>query len=67
VYGVEQYGIKEGNEGSLVVYDAKHPFDAIRTQAVRPLVLRDGNVIARSERSSTVFPDGEGRAVDFGR
>jgi len=66
VFGVDDYGLKEGNEGSLVVYDAETPFDAIRMQPVRPLVLRDGEPIAESQRSSVVYPDGEESAVDFG-
>jgi cytosine deaminase len=65
VYGLDEYGLEAGNEGSLVVYDAETPFDAVRTQPVRPLVLRDGEPIAQSERSSTVYPDGEASPVDF--
>jgi cytosine deaminase len=66
VFGVDDYGLEEGNEGSLVVYDAETPFDAVRTQPVRPLVLRDGEPIAQSQRSSVVYPDGEESTVDFG-
>jgi cytosine deaminase len=65
VYGVDDYGLEPGNEGSLVVYDAVGPFDALRTQPVRPLVLRDGEPIARSSRQSTVYRDGTGQQVDF--
>jgi cytosine deaminase len=67
VFGVDDYGLEEGNEGSLVVYDAADPFDALRTQPVRPLVLRDGEPIATSERSSVVRQHGEEVTVDFGR
>ncbi|MDS0261135.1 amidohydrolase family protein [Haloarcula sp. S1CR25-12] len=67
VFGVNDYGIEAGNEGSLVVYDATDPFDALRTQPVRPLVLRDGNPIAESSRTSTVYEHGMDKTVDFGR
>ena len=66
VFGVDsdEYGLKEGNEGSLVVYDAVSAFDAIRTVAPRTLVLKDGAPLARTERTTTVFYDGEDE-VDF--
>ena len=65
VYGVDDYGLEVGNEGSLVVYDAATPFDALRTQPVRPLVLREGTPIARSSRQTTVYEDGTETAVSF--
>ncbi|RJT07597.1 N-isopropylammelide isopropylaminohydrolase [Halococcus sp. IIIV-5B] len=67
VFGLDRYGIEAGNEGSLVVYDAQTSFDAIRTQPVRPLVLRDGTPIAHSERSSVIYPDEGPTTVDFSR
>jgi len=67
VYGVDDYGLGEGGAGSLVVYDTTDPFDALRRQPVRPLVVRDGDPIARSEASSTVCREGTWTAVDFGR
>ena len=65
VFGLDEYGLEEGTDGSLVVFDARTPFDALRTQPVRPLVLRDGEPIARSERSAVVYPEGGGTDVDF--
>jgi cytosine deaminase len=68
VYGVDpdEYGLEEGNEGSLVVYDSRTPFDAIRTIAPRNLVLNYGEPLARTERTSTVtYNDDE--EVDFSR
>lgn len=67
VFGVDDYGLEVGNEGSLVVYDAETPFDALRTQPVRPLVLRDGTPIAQSNRQTTVYDDGTETAVSFSR
>ncbi len=40
VFGVDEYGLEVGNEGSLVVYDSPGPFNALRTRAPRTLVLR---------------------------
>jgi len=67
VFGVDDYGIESGNEGSLVVYDAAEPFDTLRTQPVRPLVLREGRPIAKSSRSTTVYEHDAETTVDFSR
>ncbi len=66
IYGVdpEQYGLDEGNDGSLVVYDALTPFEAIRTMPSRNLVLRYGEPVARSTTTATIISDTE-REVDF--
>jgi hypothetical protein len=53
VFGVTDYGLEEGNEGSLVVYDSPDAFNALRTQAPRTLVLRNGAPVARTEPSVT--------------
>ncbi len=68
VYGLDpnEYGLSEGNEGSLVVYDAETPFDAIRTIAPRTLVLSYGEPLAKTDRTSTVFYN-EDDSVDFSR
>lgn len=65
VYGLDEYGLAEGNEGSLVVYDAPDAFNALRTQPPRSLVLRDGVPIASAERSATVFRSGDEERVEF--
>ncbi len=67
VFGVniDDYGLEEGNEGSLVIYDAPTPFDAIRTIAPRNLVIRDGVPIAKTERTSTLLYDDSPQQVDF--
>ena len=69
VFGVDDYGLLEGNDGSLVVYDAPDPFNALRTQASRTLVLKDGHEIARTEPASTrVIREGKSDSeVDFHR
>lgn len=65
LYGLEENELKEGQEGSVVVYDSKTPFDALRTQPVRPLVLKDGTPIAKSEKTSTVFNDEITETISF--
>jgi cytosine deaminase len=67
VYGVESYGIEDGNEGSLVVYDGRSPFDVLRTQSPRTLVLKDGVPVARTERTTEIQWDGVQRRIDFDR
>jgi cytosine deaminase len=67
VYGVESYGIEDGNEGSLVVYDGRSPFDVLRTQSPRTLVLKDGVPVARTERTTEIQWDGAQRRIDFDR
>ncbi len=69
VFGIDgsEYGLEEGNEGSLVVYDGRSPFDVLRTQAPRTLVLRDGRPVARTSRETTIEWDEGTIAVDFDR
>lgn len=68
VYGLDldDYGLEEGNEGSLVVYDSKTPFDAIRTIAPRRLVVNHGEPLAKTERTSMVTYTDQSE-VDFSR
>jgi cytosine deaminase len=68
VFGADDYGLAEGNEGSLVVYDSPDPFNALRTRAPRTLVVREGRVVAETEpRETVVHREGEDRRVDFHR
>ena len=66
VFGTEQYGLEEGNRGSLVVYHSPDAFNTLRTRAPRALVLRDGRPIARTEpRETVVERQSSSRSVDF--
>jgi cytosine deaminase len=68
VFGADTYGLSEGNEGSLVVYDSPDGFNALRTQAPRRLVLRDGRPIARTDPAETTVRRSTGDvSVDFHR
>lgn len=67
IFGVENHGLKQGAPGSLVVYDGRSPFDVLRTQAPRVLVLKDGRPVAHTERHTEIEWSGEWETVDFDR
>ncbi|MEY7850069.1 cytosine deaminase [Natrarchaeobius sp. A-rgal3] len=65
VFDASEYGLVDGGEGSLVVYDAPDAFNALRTRAPRTLVLREGREIARTEPASAqVVREDDGESVD---
>jgi cytosine/creatinine deaminase len=51
--GLENYGIYEGATASLVLIDAQTPLEAIRRQADRLLVVRQGEVLVETQRKVT--------------
>jgi len=63
VFGAEDYGLAEGCEGSIAVFDAPSGFDALRTRAARTLVLRKGRPIARTDPATTTV-EREGASSD---
>lgn len=65
VFGVENYGLCEGAEGSLVVFDAADGYNALRTHPPRKLVLKEGRPVARGQRSAEVCPNDEWTEVQF--
>lgn len=68
IVGVEDYGIAPSCEGSLVVYDAADPFDALRRRAPRTLVLNRGRPISRTDpATTTVIRESGDRTVNFTR
>lgn len=50
IMGLEGYGLKVGNDASLVVLDASTPTEAVRLRPTRLAVVSKGKVIARSAR-----------------
>ena len=54
VFGAENYGLREGDEGSLVVFDSPDQYNALRTQPPRELVLKAGRPVATGRRSADV-------------
>lgn len=68
VFGVDGYGLVEGAEGSLVVFDSSDPFNTLRTRAPRTLVLKEGRPIAETDPAETmVHRQDTDRTVDFHR
>lgn len=68
VVGADGYGLREGGEGSLVVFDSPTPFDALRTRAPRRLVLRGGEPVAETEPGETrVLREDGPSTIDFHR
>jgi cytosine deaminase len=51
--GVPDYGLRLGGSADLVVFDAPSEADALRLVAPRYLVLRGGNVVARTRPAQT--------------
>src|SRR6185437_11864015 len=52
--GVADYGLRVGGPPDLVVFDAPSPADALRLVAPRLLVVRGGQVVAKTTPSRTV-------------
>jgi cytosine deaminase len=64
--GVPDYGLRPGGPADLVVFDAPSEADALRLVAPRTLVLRGGQVVARSSPAQhTVVWDGVEEQVTF--
>jgi cytosine deaminase len=64
--GVEEYGLSVGSPANLVVFDAPSEMDALRLLPRRRLVLRAGEVVARTRPAeTTVVWDGREEPVDF--
>lgn len=53
IFQTKKYGIKEGNKGSLVVYNSPDAFNTLRTNASRKLVLKKGKPIAQTQPQQT--------------
>jgi cytosine deaminase len=51
----KDYGLLPGNPADLVVLDAETEFDALRRIAARLLVMRRGQIVARTTPSETVL------------
>ncbi|GAD52572.1 cytosine deaminase [Halarchaeum acidiphilum MH1-52-1] len=63
-----EYGLEAGAEGSLVVHDARSPFDALRKRAPRLRVVKAGREVARTDPAThTVTRGGETRDVTYDR
>lgn len=66
ILGLEGYGISPGCRADLVLLQARDPVEALRLRATRLLVMRAGNVIARTAPATTMLTiEGRPAQVDF--
>jgi len=66
ILGLEGYGLEPGCRADCVLLQARSPVEAIRLRAQRLLVVRGGEVIARSPAATTTLNlPGRPAAVDF--
>jgi len=52
-FGAEHYGLEEGKQADLVVFDAPTPVDAVRTLAARRWVISRGRVVAETDPANS--------------
>jgi cytosine deaminase len=68
VLGLDGYGLEPGCRADFVLLQARSPVEAIRLRAQRLLVVRGGEVIARSPAVATELQlPGRPASVDFTR
>ncbi len=68
VLGLQGYGVAPGCRADLVLLQARSPVEALRLRATRLLVVRGGEVIARSPHQATALHlAGRPARVDFTR
>jgi cytosine deaminase len=66
--GVPAYGLAEGLQADLVVFDAPTPVDAVRTLAARTAVISRGRLVARTTPArAAVIRNGREEPVTFRR
>jgi len=62
----DEYGLAEGNEGSVIVHNATSPHEAIRTRSKRQLVVSRGEVVSEADPiEATVSLFNKETQVDF--
>ena len=64
IMGLEEYGIQKGKLANFVLLQAKDKIEAIRLRAHRLLVVRNGNIISRSDPIKYTLCKHEGN-LDF--
>jgi len=64
IMGLEEYGIQKGKLANFVLLQAKDKIEAIRLRAHRLLVVRNGNIISRSNPVKYTLYKQEGN-LDF--
>ena len=65
-FGVQEYGITEGNAANLIILPAENGFDAVRRQVPVRWSVREGKVIATTQLSQTWVMLDEAEEIKFG-
>ncbi|MCH9758688.1 MAG: amidohydrolase family protein [Proteobacteria bacterium] len=66
VFGLENYGIKEGDNADFIILQAKNPIEAICNRATRLFVIRRGHILAQTAPLETQIQlMGKTEKVDF--
>ncbi len=65
-FGVQEYGIAEGNAANLIILPAENGFDAVRRQVPVRWSVREGKVIATTQLSQTWVMLDEAEEIKFG-
>ncbi|WBM70988.1 cytosine deaminase [Buttiauxella sp. WJP83] len=65
-FGVQDYGIVEGNSANLIILPAENGFDAVRRQVPVRWSVRGGKVIATTQLSQTWVMLDEAEEINFG-
>ncbi|GDX07179.1 cytosine deaminase [Buttiauxella sp. A111] len=65
-FGVQDYGIVEGNTAHLIILPAENGFDAVRRQVPVRWSVRGGKVIATTQLSQTWVMLDEAEEINFG-
>jgi cytosine deaminase len=56
VMRIKDYDIKVGNQANMVLIDAKDSLDAIRRQAMRKFIIKNGKVLIENQHSTIYHP-----------
>lgn len=62
-FGLADYGLAEGCQADLVLFDAPTPMDVIRRMAVRLAVISRGRIVARTSPSRSEVHRGNGPEI----
>lgn len=55
ILNLNDYGIEEGKRADIVILDANNPKDALRLQATRLYVIKQGTIVAKTVEDSNFF------------
>lgn len=65
-FGIEDYGIEQGNSANLIILPAESGFDAVRRQVPVRWSVREGRVIATTQLSQTWVMLDKAQEIHYG-